>query len=74
MIFICCEIPFSTIDHPYFINFVQSLCFAYNPPKRTALSTTCLNKEITIVLNKIKEELKYEKNLTLGNLFKVILN
>lgn len=72
--FICCEIPFSTVGHPYFIDFVQSLCFAYNPPKRTALSTTFLNKEITIVLNKIKEELKYEKNLTLGNLFKVISN
>ena len=67
--FICCGIPFSTVNHPYFVDFVQSLCFAYNPPKRTSLSTTILNKETTIVLNKIKEELKYENNLTLGNLF-----
>lgn len=67
--FICCGIPFSTVGHPYFIDFVQSLCFAYGPPKRTTLSTTFLNHETAIILNKIKEELKYEKNLTLGNLF-----
>ncbi|POG72040.1 ribonuclease H-like domain-containing protein [Rhizophagus irregularis DAOM 181602=DAOM 197198] len=64
--FICCGIPFSTVGHPYFIDFVQSLCFAYGPPKRTTLSTTFLNHETAIILNKIKEELKYEKNLTLG--------
>ncbi|CAB4441379.1 unnamed protein product [Rhizophagus irregularis] len=64
--FICCGIPFSTVGHPYFIDFVQSLCFAYGPPKRTTLSTTFLNHETAIVLNKIKEELKYEKNLTLA--------
>ncbi|GBC48407.2 ribonuclease H-like domain-containing protein [Rhizophagus irregularis DAOM 181602=DAOM 197198] len=63
--FICCGIPFSTVGHPYFIDFVQSLCFAYGPPKRTTLSTTFLNHETAIILNKIKEELKYEKNLTL---------
>ncbi|CAB5360397.1 unnamed protein product [Rhizophagus irregularis] len=64
--FICCGIPFSTVGHPYFIDFVQSLCFAYGPPKRTTLSTTFLNHETAIILNKIKEELKYEKNLTLA--------
>src|ERR1044072_1561852 len=31
--FVCCEIPFSIVDHPYFVNFVKSLCFHYNPPK-----------------------------------------
>jgi hypothetical protein len=73
--FICCGIPFSTVNHPYFIDFVQSLCFAYNPPKRSLLSTTILDKETAIVLKKIQEELKYEENLTLGNLlFGIILN
>ncbi|EXX61721.1 uncharacterized protein OCT59_025798 [Rhizophagus irregularis] len=64
--FICCGIPFSTVGHPYFIDFVQSLCFAYSPPKRTTLLTTFLNHETAIILNKIKEELKYEKNLILA--------
>ena len=67
--FVCCGIPFSIVDHPYFVNFVKSLCFHYNPPKRTAFSTTILNKEISAVLTKIKQELKYEENLTLGNIF-----
>ena len=65
--FVCCGIPFSTINHPYFIDFIQSLCFAYNPPNRLLLSTTILDKETTIVLKKI-QELKHEENLTLGNL------
>ena len=66
--FVCCRIPFSTINHPYFIDFVQSLCFAYHPPNRSLYSTTILDKETTIVLKKIQEELKYVENLTLGNL------
>jgi hypothetical protein len=68
--FICCGIPLSIVNHPYFIDFSQSLRFAYNPPKRTALTTTILNREISDVLKKIKEELKYENNLTLGNYLK----
>ena len=66
--FVCCGIPFSTVDHPYFVDFVKSLCFGYNPSKRTALLTTILHKEISAVLTKIKQELKYEENLTLGNI------
>jgi len=66
--FICCGISFSTVNHPYFLEFVQSLCSAYHPPKRNLLSTTILDRETTIVLKKIQEELKYEENLTLGNL------
>lgn len=64
--FVCCGIPFSTVGHPYFVDFVQSLCFGYNPPKKTALSTTILNKEISMILEKINVELKHEENLTLG--------
>jgi hypothetical protein len=48
------------------VDFTKSLCFGYNPPKKTTLSTTILNKEISSVLNKINEELKNEDNLTLG--------
>ena len=66
--FVCCGIPFSTVNHPYFVDFVQSLCFCYIPPKRDVLSTTILNKETATVLQSIQEELKYEDNLTLGNI------
>jgi hypothetical protein len=71
--FICCGIPFSVVNHPYFMDFVQSLCFKYNPPKRTTLSTTILNKEISYVLKKISDELKYEDNLTLGKIFIIFI-
>jgi hypothetical protein len=69
--FVCCGIPFSTVNHPYFVDFIQSLCFGYNPPKKDALSTTILNKEITLVMKNIQDELKYEENLTLGNIFRI---
>ena len=66
--FVCCEISFSTVNHPYFVDFVQNLCFGYIPPKKDVLSTTILNKETATVLQSIQEELKYEDNLTLGNI------
>jgi hypothetical protein len=71
--FICCGIPFLVVNHPYFMDFVQSLCFKYNPPKRTTFSTTILNKEILYVLKKISDELKYEDNLTLGKIFIIFI-
>uniref|UniRef100_U9U7U4 Uncharacterized protein n=1 Tax=Rhizophagus irregularis (strain DAOM 181602 / DAOM 197198 / MUCL 43194) TaxID=747089 RepID=U9U7U4_RHIID len=43
--FICCGIPFSVVDSPFFQDFVKSLCFEYKLPKRTTLSTTYLNAE-----------------------------
>ena len=72
--FICCGIPFSTVNHPFFVDFTKSLCFGYNPPKRTTLSTTILNKEISSVLNKVNKELKNEYNLTLGIKLDGLLN
>ena len=65
--FICCGILFSIVNHPYFIDFVQSLCFNYKLPDRITLSSTFLNQEIFTVLIKINKELEFENNLTLGN-------
>ncbi|GES75965.1 ribonuclease H-like domain-containing protein [Rhizophagus clarus] len=56
-------VPFSIYGHPYFVDFVQSLFFSYNPPKKPALSTTLLNKKISLVLEKVNEEFNHEKNL-----------
>jgi hypothetical protein len=52
--FICCEIPFSIVDSPFFQDFVKSLCFEYELPKKTALSTTYLNEEVANILLKIE--------------------
>ncbi|RGB23170.1 hypothetical protein C1646_774913 [Rhizophagus diaphanus] len=43
--FVCYGIPFSTVDHLYFVDFIQ---------------------KISVVLNKVNEELKHKKNLILG--------
>ncbi len=64
--FVCCGIPFSIVDSPFFQDFVKSLCFEYNPPKRTTLSTNLLNTEVANITLKIEEELYQSKNLTLG--------
>lgn len=64
--FVCCGIPFIVVDSPFFQDFVKSLNFKYEIPKRTALSTTCLNAEIANITLKIEEELHQSKDLTLG--------
>jgi len=65
-LFICCGIPFSVVDSPFFIDFTKSLCYGYKPPKRTTLSTRYLNTEIADITLKIEEELRHLTNLTLG--------
>ena len=64
--FVCCGIPFSVVDSPFFIDFTKSLCYGYKPPKRTTLSTRYLNTEIADITLKIEEELRHLTNLTLG--------
>jgi hypothetical protein len=64
--FVCCGIPFSTVDSPFFQEFVKSLCFEYEPPKRTVLSNNLLNAEAANITLKIEKELRQSKNLTLG--------
>ncbi|GET53872.1 ribonuclease H-like domain-containing protein [Rhizophagus irregularis DAOM 181602=DAOM 197198] len=46
-------------------DFVKSLYFNYELPRRTTLSTTYLNEEAANKLLKIKGELHQSKNLTL---------
>jgi len=65
-LFICCGIPFSVVDSPFFIDFAKSLCYEYKAPKRTTLSTRYLNAEIADITLKIEEELRHLTNLTLG--------
>ena len=64
--FVCCGIPFSVVDSPFFIDFTKSLCYGYELPKRTTLSNRHLNAEIATITLKIEEELRNSTNLTLG--------
>lgn len=64
--FVCCGIPFSVADSPFFRDFVKSLCYHYDPPGRTSLSTNYLDTETANITLKMEEELRLLKNLTLG--------
>jgi hypothetical protein len=63
--FICSGIPFVAADSPYFKDFTKTLNSGYNPPKRTALTTTHLDGELANITLKMKKELAKAKNLTL---------
>jgi len=65
-LFVCCGIPFSVVDSPFFRDFTKSLCYGYEPPKRTTLSNKYLNAEIASISLKMEEELRHSTNLTLG--------
>jgi len=64
--FVCCGISFGIVENPFFLDFIQSLCPGYKPPRRTKLSSTLINSELAHITLNIEEELKNEKNLTLG--------
>src|SRR5438270_8728053 len=62
-LFVCCGIPFSIVDSPFFQDFV---CYKYELPGRTTLSGNYLDAEIANITLKVEEELRFLKNLTLG--------
>lgn len=68
--FICCEVSFSLVEHPFFIDMVKSLCLAYDPPHAYMLSTEFLYDELANVIVDQDFELKRTRNLTLGNKYK----
>jgi hypothetical protein len=66
--FICCGIPFSIIENPFFIEFLHEMRPGYEPPTSELLSGRLLNQETARINDKIKEIIKYSENLTLGKL------
>jgi hypothetical protein len=65
-LFVCCGIPFSVVDSPFFQDFVKSLCYKYKLPGRSTLSGSYLDAETANIALKIEDELRLLKNLTLG--------
>ena len=45
---------------------MKTLCFGYNPPGRTILTTILLNSEVAEVIINTNDILKKTNNLTLG--------
>ena len=68
-LFVCCGIPFHLVQHPFFEDFVKTLCPAYILPSRQQLSANMLNSEISHIQLKIDAILKNETCATLGIYF-----
>ncbi|CAJ0847198.1 17125_t:CDS:2 [Entrophospora sp. SA101] len=64
--FVCCGLPFSLVENPFFIEFVNQLKPAYKLPSRFKLSKDFINEEVANVNVKVELELKRQNNITLG--------
>lgn len=67
--FVCCGISFQVVENPFFIDFTKELNPSYNLPSRELLSGRFLEEELAKVNNNIENELKNERNLTLGKFY-----
>ena len=63
--FICCNIAFTIVKNPFFIELLKTLCPGYNSPSRRKLSTELLERELIKVNLKVKKILNSTFNLTL---------
>ena len=61
-----CNIPFSTIENPWFIDLIKSLQPGYDLPSRRILSGSLLEAEVARINIKINNELDKENNFTIG--------
>lgn len=65
-LFVCCGISFRIVESPFFIDFVQELNSAYDPPSRDLLANRLFEDELGDVNSKISKELECSNNITLG--------
>ncbi|GBB84896.1 hypothetical protein RclHR1_11490006 [Rhizophagus clarus] len=70
--FICCGITFRIIEHPFFINLLKELNADYNPSTREYLSNRLLETELYNVNEKINEDIKNQRSLTLSKSFHLL--
>ena len=68
--FVCCGVSFRIVESPFFIDFLQELNAAYNPPSRELLANRLFEDELGNVNFQINKELEASNNLTLGILIK----
>ncbi len=63
--FICCNIVFTIVENPFFIELLKTLCLGYDSPSRWKLSTELLERELIKVNLKVEKILNSTFNLTL---------
>ncbi|EXX50629.1 hypothetical protein RirG_269100 [Rhizophagus irregularis DAOM 197198w] len=66
--FVCCGIPFSVVEHPFFIEMFKKACPSYTLPSRDILSGIMLSHLAVKIEDKIDTIFKNTTNLTLVDL------
>jgi hypothetical protein len=64
--FICCNVAFRLVSHPFFIDMVKTLCNGYKPPCVTTLSNALMNDKLANIVAEQQLTLEKESDLTLG--------
>ncbi|PKK75132.1 hypothetical protein RhiirC2_773988 [Rhizophagus irregularis] len=64
--FVCCNLPFSLIEHPFFIEFIKILRTTYNLPSRWVLTETLIIQEVSRITLKVNRIIEEENNLTIA--------
>jgi hypothetical protein len=67
--FVMSNIPFSTIENPWFVDLIKTLQPGYDPPSRQVLSGSLLEAETSRVKIRIMNELNADDNFTIGKIF-----
>ncbi|CAB5095758.1 unnamed protein product [Rhizophagus irregularis] len=65
-LFVCCNLPFSLIEHPFFQEFMKVLRATYTLPTRWILSNTFLAQEIARIDVKVSRIIENEINFTIA--------
>lgn len=65
-LFICCNLPFALIEHPFFHEFIKTLRTSYHLPSRWILSNTLFTQEIARIDVKVTRIIEKEINLTIA--------
>src|SRR4051812_789132 len=65
-LFVCCNLPFALVEHPFFHEFIKVLRATYHLPTCWVLSNTCLLQEVARIDVKITRIINREINLTIA--------
>jgi hypothetical protein len=65
-LFVCCNLPFALIEHPFFHEFIKVLRASYTLPSRWILSNTYLTQEVARIDVKVSRIVDKEINLTIA--------
>jgi len=64
--FVCCNLPFALIEHPFFIEFIKILRSTYALPSRWILSETLIVQEVSRINLKVQKIINEENNITIA--------